>query len=1288
MKRKGWIIALVIALAAAGVAGGLILRRMSRGVIDETKNLIANGGFELVAGDDTPESWARGMWYWDSGVSYLYVSDVAYSGERSVCVENAYENDARFEQTVSVEPESWYRISAMVRAEGCDPVKNGAGLSVENTFVSSPYAYDTDGEWTRLTLYGLTDANQKSITVMCRVGGYGSEAVGKAWFDDVEVVRVAAPPEGVTGVSLKTTAPSSQADALDDEAGPRTGPIVAVGLLSALLGVLLILRVRGQRLDREARLVVIGALALGLIVRVVLAVSIRGFNVDISCFEGWSDRMAQSGPWGFYNAGWCDYPPGYMLLLWPIGLLRTLLRIGYDSPAHWLLVKLIPIICDALTALYIARAAEKRLGRGGAAILSAAYFLNPLIIFNTAGWGQVDTVLTLLLLIAVDMASRKKWRLSLTVFGFSALVKPQALMFAPVGLIALACEVILTPKPKRGALLRELLTALGIALAAFVAVALPFSLGQGRDPVTWLVECYGRSLGEYNYITVNGCNLYQLLGKNWVALERVPGLSAVGWAAYAAAFGLTAFLCLRSGRGRRLFLLCATALCVIFAFGAKMHERYIFPAVALLTMAYIEDRDWRILAALTALTCGAFLNVALVYADNYLSNCPVAAGVSSALNTLSALWLVYTAGDLCLRGRAMALPDAVRPAARAAGAPKEGLRLFGAAPGTLKSDDHLLHMTPRDWAIMLGVTALYAALTFCNLGSTKAPQTAWTSSAAEETVTFELEEKTAFRVMYYGGICDTSFSLSFSDDGEIWSPEETAKYNQGEIFRWIRFTPQQRDEEGKFHALGESYPLREGKYIRLKAERAGLVLHEIAFRGEDGALLPVVSAVSAGGDATRGASGALLIDEQDTVPDAPGWYSGTYFDEIYHARTGYEFLHNLNPYETTHPPLGKVLIMFGIRLFGMTPFGWRFMGALFGVLMLPVMYLLGKQLFKKTRWAALGMLLLTFDAMHFTQTRIATIDSYGVFFIMLMYLFMLRYLQMSFYRQPLWKTFIPLGLSGISMGLGVASKWIGVYAGMGLAVLFFWSVARRYLEHRRALAVRDNSETGRRAQKDFWPDLIWTGLFCVVFFIVIPCLIYYFSYWWYCRPRGGLTLSRVLSSQELMFSYHKGLKGDTHSFRSPWYEWPLIVRPMWYYSGSEYVSADMVSSISCMGNPAVWWTGLAALVYVIARFALKRDRRGDMFIILGFLSQYLPWVLVPRSTFIYHYFASVPFIILATVMLLRDIWHRWPKAGKAVFVTLLAAAAILFAAFYPLESGVAAPRAYVKYLRWFNWINF
>ena len=109
-----------------------------------------------------------------------------------------------------------------------------------------------------------------------------------------------------------------------------------------------------------------------------------------------------------------------------------------------------------------------------------------------------------------------------------------------------------------------------------------------------------------------------------------------------------------------------------------------------------------------------------------------------------------------------------------------------------------------------------------------------------------------------------------------------------------------------------------------------------------------------------------LIDEQDTLeklpqhfrdeasenaPAQPGWWNSTYFDEIYHARTAFEFLKGSVPYETSHPPLGKVLMSAFVALFGMTPFGWRFAGALAGILMLPGMYLLGQQLTKKT-WIA------------------------------------------------------------------------------------------------------------------------------------------------------------------------------------------------------------------------------------------------------------------------------------------------------------------------------------------------
>lgn len=103
----------------------------------------------------------------------------------------------------------------------------------------------------------------------------------------------------------------------------------------------------------------------------------------------------------------------------------------------------------------------------------------------------------------------------------------------------------------------------------------------------------------------------------------------------------------------------------------------------------------------------------------------------------------------------------------------------------------------------------------------------------------------------------------------------------------------------------------------------------------------------------------------------------------------------MKPYEITHPPLGKLIISVGISIFGMNPLGWRVMGNLFGIMMLIVIYLFAKRIFKNSYCALAAMLFLAFDFMHFTQTRIATIDSFAVFFIMLMYYLMYIYYDSS-----------------------------------------------------------------------------------------------------------------------------------------------------------------------------------------------------------------------------------------------------------------------------------------------------
>ncbi len=413
-----------------------------------------------------------------------------------------------------------------------------------------------------------------------------------------------------------------------------------------------------------------------------------------------------------------------------------------------------------------------------------------------------------------------------------------------------------------------------------------------------------------------------------------------------------------------------------------------------------------------------------------------------------------------------------------------------------------------------------------------------------------------------------------------------------------------------------------------------------------------------------------------------------YFDEIYHARTAYEYLHGLYSYENTHPPLGKILISVGIRLFGMTPFGWRIIGTLFGIAMVPIVYLFGKRFTKSTPAAALVCTLFAFDFMHFTQTRIATIDVYVTFFVILMYVFMYKYVCLSFYDTPLRKTLVPLGASGVCMGLGIACKWTGIYAGAGLAVIFFATLYRRTREYRYAQSDPDGSTLGishARILKTFIPNVKKTVLFCVVFFGCIPALIYLLSYLPFKDGTNNGLLARAVENQKLMFGYHSSLDA-THAYSSAFYEWPVMVRPIWYFSG--IVSDTVREGISAFGNPLVWWSGIPAFLYILYLTTIKKDRYAA-FLTVGYLAQYLPWFFVTRITFIYHYFPSVFFVVMMIVYSLMQYGKRLSPRRLVILMSLYGLAVLaLFILFYPVLSGQPVEAAFVdKWLRWFNgWV--
>ncbi|MGI6169857.1 MAG: phospholipid carrier-dependent glycosyltransferase, partial [Christensenellales bacterium] len=475
--------------------------------------------------------------------------------------------------------------------------------------------------------------------------------------------------------------------------------------------------------------------------------------------------------------------------------------------------------------------------------------------------------------------------------------------------------------------------------------------------------------------------------------------------------------------------------------------------------------------------------------------------------------------------------------------------------------------------------------------------------------------------------------------------------------------------------------------VKLEPRSRKLWFNELAFYDENGARIPASIGTVDGVSSYAHSSPAHLLDEQDRIPEVGSFMTDMYFDEIYHARTAFEHLNGLAPYENSHPPLGKIFIMLGVAVFGMNPLGWRIVGTLFGIGMVPLMYIFGKRLFKKPGYAFLGAFLFTFDFMHFAQTRIATIDSYSVFFIIAMLYFMYRFYTTTNYNtQSLKSCLPPLFLSGLMLGLGIASKWICVYAGLGVAVMLLIYLYKRYREYLYALEEYSTAQGAERMRlvgilTGYKKKTLGLFFLCLLFFIIIPLAIYLASYLPYRLVVEGQAydLSGVWGVQEFMLTYHSGLTAG-HPFSSQWWEWPLMFKPIWYYKGA--VEAGKVAAISSFGNPAVWWAGFVAML-AVGYWAIKGRYKGDSGILLvfvGIAANFLPWIAVTRATFIYHYFATVPFMVFALVYFFKYIEERRPKLVRLRYA-YMAVVLIFFILYYPLLSGMTVDIGYARFVR-------
>lgn len=604
-------------------------------VVGESDNLLSDGDFE---GDDT--CWIT--YSYVDGASTFEIDDtVSRNGNKSMCITSVSDNDARIVQEVSVLPNRYYTVTAWAKVENVPSSTTtkpcyGATISVMDTTYVSNSSHGTSG-WNKLVFSFYTAENQTSVELCFTLGGYGMMNSGKVWFDDITVKEVSSRPEQVYHLEysgsdgLPTSGAHWAGYSLTDHPDIIKWTAFVFMWFVVIAAFVLVYAETGGIAGSDKKLArVFGfVMLISLIGRLIMGMFVPAFTYDIGLFFHWSG-LAATDLFNIYSGeNFLDYPPLYLYFLAPLGIPVNLLFKFMGGALSYCLLKLPSILADMVSAYILYRLADKYLDRKWAVYIGAFYLLNPTIWINSACWGQVDSLFTLLILFELYFIIEKRWAGAGIMFALMVLMKPHGIIFAPAIGLCLLFEII------KNKTVKPLLVSVGAGVAAGIVVVLPFYIRMGFENPKWLLELYMGTIGQYDYASMNAFNFYAMIGKNLApASDMVLGLTFTQWGTVGICFAIILSIVFMATATRKNMkpeikkaaplIVSLVVLVTVFTFAHKMHERYMFAAIAICLFIFIltKERGFMYLAILFSVVI--FINTYYIYNLNmmYVYNHP------------------------------------------------------------------------------------------------------------------------------------------------------------------------------------------------------------------------------------------------------------------------------------------------------------------------------------------------------------------------------------------------------------------------------------------------------------------------------------------------------------------------------------------------------------------------------------------------------------------------------------------------------------------------------------------
>ena len=433
------------------------------------------------------------------------------------------------------------------------------------------------------------------------------------------------------------------------------------------------------------------------------------------------------------------------------------------------------------------------------------------------------------------------------------------------------------------------------------------------------------------------------------------------------------------------------------------------------------------------------------------------------------------------------------------------------------------------------------------------------------------------------------------------------------------------------------------------------------------------------------------------------------FDEKHYAPQAWQLLHNHGVEDNpgyglvVHPPVGKQLIAIGEALFGYNGLGWRFSGAVCGVIVVLLVVRIGRRISRSTLVGGIAGLLLIADGVSFVASRTALLDGFLTLFVVAAFGCLMvdrdqvrERMHVALLEGRIGET--PWGPrlgvrwwrfgAGVLLGLACATKWSGLYfiVFFGLMTLAFDISARRqYRVPRPWLGA---------FRRDLGPSLYAL--------VLIPFGVYLASYApWFASetavnrhevgnsigPDSVLPIPDALRSlwhyTYAAYKFHAGLTnadGNHHPWESKPWTWPMSLRPVLYAIDNQNVpgcgAQSCVKAVMLVGTPAMWFIAVPVLAWAVWRAFVKRDWRYGA-LLVGYSAGFLPWFAdIDRQMYFFYAATMAPFLVLMIAMILGDILHKPNQNPERRTLGLIAVSCYIalvitnFAWMYPILTGL------------------